>query len=94
LSDQLISWCCIDRLNWHRFSGVGLPDQRRRDDGREFDYLRSAKKRSSLGQAAAASRGVFYELPVRRWQGTNGFTLRDACSLSSSTAQFIWTLVF
>src|SRR5260370_28765171 len=22
LSDQPISWCCIDRLSWHRFSGA------------------------------------------------------------------------
>jgi hypothetical protein len=30
LSDQPISWCCIDRLSWHRFSGVGI---RRLDGG-------------------------------------------------------------
>jgi hypothetical protein len=23
LSDQLVIWCCIDRLSWHRLSGLG-----------------------------------------------------------------------
>ncbi len=24
MSDQLIRWCCVDRLSWHRFSEPGL----------------------------------------------------------------------
>jgi hypothetical protein len=26
LSDQLIRWCCIDRLSWQRLSECGLPE--------------------------------------------------------------------
>jgi len=41
------------------------------------------KKGSSFGTTAAASRGVFYELPFRRGKSRNGFT----CTSSSTRGQ-------